>query len=82
MKSIGKLSQSAAALGVVLTLSACGPGTVINGNPSSVIVRREGSAKDATEVAAKHCAQYGKGIRMIQYYGTIMSFDCVDVAAN
>lgn len=75
--SAGNYSNPSIVLGLCLTLAACGPASLINGNPSSVIVKRQGSVQDATDIAAKHCGQYGKGVRLIHTQGFIMSFDCV-----
>jgi len=40
-------------------------------------VQRDGSVQSATALAVNHCAQFGKGVRLIHTEGWIMSFDCV-----
>lgn len=62
-----------------LTAGGCATeGKIINGNPSAVTIRHDGSYEKSTNLAVKHCEQYGKDARLIHTEGWIMSFDCVE----
>lgn len=72
-----KRSRIIMVLSALTLLGACAPARVLSGNPTSVVVKREGSIQEATDLAVKHCAQYGKGVRLIHSERFVMSFDCV-----
>ena len=59
-----------------ITLAGCA-GKILNGNPSSVTIKHDGSYSAATKLAVQHCAQYDKDARLIHTEGFIMSFDCL-----
>lgn len=65
---------------ILATASVAGcstQGVMLNGNPSSVTIRHDGSYRKSTEFAVQHCNQYGKDARLIHTEGWIMSFDCI-----
>lgn len=72
MRIVGIVTLAALAVGGCAT-----PGKIINGNPSAVTIQHDGSYAQSTELAAQHCAKYGKDIRLVHTEGWIMSFDCV-----
>jgi hypothetical protein len=63
---------------VTASIAGCSTqGLILNGNPSSVTIRHDGSYRKSTELAVQHCSQYSKDARLIHTEGWIMSFDCM-----
>jgi hypothetical protein len=61
------MKQAAIVAVAILTLGTCaGEGKILNRNPSAVIIRHDGSHAASTRLAAQHCAQYNKDIRLVQ----------------
>ena len=71
---VGKMIIAAA---VGFAVASCSSSRIVSGNPNAVMIERDGTIQNATRVAEKHCARYGKGVRLIHSDGKIMSFDCV-----
>lgn len=70
--------MKAAAIGVALLVVACSTEPrLVSSNPSSVVVRHEGSHPRAAALAQAECSGYGKDARLIHTEGWLMSFDCV-----
>lgn len=59
-------------------LAGCSTQTkILNGNSSSVTIQRDGRYDETVQMAAQHCAQYGKDIRLVHTEGFIVTFDCI-----
>lgn len=72
-----RLACLAVGLGACLLLAGCGAlPKVVSANESRVIIR-DGTAQEATDLATKACAKYGKTARFSHGEGWTFWFDCV-----